>query len=327
VFCTLRFSSVRILVGTGLLLVAGCGGKTPVAPTPVLAISCPSSAAARAAVGTSSVAVSYSAPTTTGGQAPVTMVCAPTSGSMFPVGTNTVSCTANDTGGRSAACTFSVTIDPAPVPKLAYTKYLGFGDSETEGKVTAVPLQLFQNSYTLKLQPMLQARYTTQTIVVADDGFGGQEVADPATLSRFDAALARETPQVVLIMDGANDLYNQQNDGIAPAISAIAALGQHATDKGVQVFLATLPPADPSKSKGGGAAATPAFNAQLVNLANVRNWTLVDVNAAFHGDLGLIGSDGLHPTDAGYQVIAQAFYDRIVAKYDTTAGAAVAFRR
>jgi lysophospholipase L1-like esterase len=258
---------------------------------------------------------------------PVTMVCAPTSGSTFPVGTNTVSCTANDTGGRSAACTFSVTIQPAPVPMLAYTKYLGFGDSETEGKVTAVPLQLFANSYTLKLQPMLQSRYTTQTVVVDDNGFGGQEAADPATLTRLDTALASDPPQVILIMDGANDLYNHQDAGIGPSISAIATLGQHATDKGVQVFVATLPPPDPNKRLGAGAASTPAFNAQLVNLANVRNWTLVDVNAAFHGDLGLIGSDGLHPTDAGYQVIAQAFYDRIVAKYDTTAGAAVAFRR
>ncbi len=255
------------------------------------------------------------------------MVCAPTSGSMFPVGTNTVSCTANDTGGRSAACTFSVTIDPAPIPKLAYTKYLAFGDSETEGKVTAVPLQLLANSYTLKLQPMLQARYTSQTIVVGDEGQGGQAVADPDTLTRFDAALASSAPEVVLIMDGANDLNGQQNAGIAPAISAIATLGQHATDKGVQVFVATLPPMDPTKRNGNGAPALPAFNAQLVNLANVRNWTLVDVNGAFHGDLGLLGSDGLHPTDAGYQVIAQAFYDQIVAKYDTTAGAAVAFRR
>lgn len=257
----------------------------------------------------------------------MTTTCTQASGASFPVGSTAVSCTAVDAASQSAKCSFSVTVDPGPIPKLAYTKYLGFGDSETEGKISRLPQVLLPNSYTLKLQPMLQARYTTQTIVVADDGFGGQEVADPATLTRFDAALARETPQVVLIMDGANDLYNEQNDGIGPAISAIATLGQHATDKGVQVFLATLPPADPSKSKGGGAAATPAFNAQLVNLANVRNWTVVDVNGAFHGDLGLIGSDGLHPTDAGYQVIAQAFYDRIVAKYDTTAGAAVAFRR
>jgi lysophospholipase L1-like esterase len=119
-----------------------------------------------------------------------------------------------------------------------------------------------------------------------------------------------------MIMDGANDLYGLQRDGIGPAVSAIATLGAHASGRGVQVFLATLPPMDPARPKGAGAAAVAPFNAQLASLAAARNWTLVDVNAAFKGDLSLIGADGLHPTDAGYQVIAQAFYDTIVAKYE-----------
>jgi lysophospholipase L1-like esterase len=300
------------------MLWSGCSGKSPVAPTPDLAIVCPASISARAAVGAVNAPVSYAAATTTGGKAPVTTSCSQTSGFAFPVGSTTVSCNASDAAGHIASCAFSVTVDPAPIPQLAYTKYLGFGDSETEGKVSRVPQLLMPNSYTLKLQSMLQARYTNQTIVVADDGQGGEMASDPQTVVRFDAALLRETPQVVLIMDGANDLLNLDVSGIVPAISAVGTLGAHATDRGVQIFLATLPPSDPSKRLGGGASAVGPFNAQLASLAASRNWTLVDVNAAFHGDLGLLGSDGLHPTDAGYQVIAQAFYDKIVEKYDTT---------
>jgi lysophospholipase L1-like esterase len=229
-----------------------------------------------------------------------------------------VTCNAGDAAGHAASCSFSVTVDAAPVPKLLYTKYLAFGDSETEGKISTVPFVLLPNSYTLKLQPMLQARYTTQTIVVGDEGQGGQPAADPGTLTRFDAALVANAPDVVMIMDGANDLNGQVSAGIAPAIAAIGTLGAHATGKGVVVFIATLPPMNPAGKNGGGAPALPAYNAQLVSLAASHNWTLVDVNAAFHGDLSLIGSDGLHPTDAGYQVIAQAFYDKIVALYDRT---------
>jgi lysophospholipase L1-like esterase len=279
---------------------------------------CPASASARAGVGTAAATVTYTAPTATGGTAPVTTTCTPASGTSFQVGSTTVSCTASDAGAHSAACSFTVTVAPAPVPQLAYTKYLGFGDSETEGKVTRIPLQLLPNSYTLKLQPMLQSRYAAQTIVVGDNGFGGQEAADPATLQRLDDQLASDPPQVILIMDGANDLLNHQSAGIAPAISAIGTLGQHAVAKGVQVFLATLPPVNPGGQRGAGAAATPAFNAQLAGLAASRNWTLVDVNAAFNGNLALIGPDGLHPTDGGYQVMAQAFYDKITAQYDAT---------
>lgn len=296
---------------------SGCSGKSPVAPTPDLAVVCPASQSSRAAIGTISTPVTYSAPTTTGGKAPVTATCTPNSGAAFPVGSTTVSCNASDAGGHAASCSFSVTIDPAPIPQLAYTKFLGFGDSETEGKISRVPQILMPNSYTLKLQSMLQATYTSQTIVVADDGSGGQQVEDPSTFDRFRQAIFRESPQVVLIMDGANDLLDGGDDSINDAISAIKALGSYAASKNVQVFLATLPPMDPNK-RGDAAAAVAPFNAQVVSLAAARSWTVVDVNAAFKGDLGLIGADGLHPTDAGYQVIAKAFYDKIVEKYDQT---------
>ncbi len=296
-----------------------CGSKTPISPspTPALAITCPANASARADVGAAGAAVTFSPPTATGGKAPLTTTCTPQSGTTFPVGSTTVSCTASDTAGQSAQCTFSVVVNPGPVPRLAYTKYLGFGDSQTEGKISK-PQELMPNSYTLKLQPMLQARYTAQTIVVADDGLGGQAVEDPGTYDRFRQALFRETPEVVLIMDGANDLIDDTPD-IPATIDAMRDLGVYATSKGVQVFLATLPPMNPATRPA--APLVAPYNAQLVSLAASKNWTLVDVNAAFHGDLSLIGADGLHPTDAGYQVIAQAFYEKIAAKYDQTATA------
>jgi hypothetical protein len=42
-----------------------------------------------------------------------TVMCSPASGSMFPIGTTTVTCTATDDSGNSAMCSFMVTVTPA----------------------------------------------------------------------------------------------------------------------------------------------------------------------------------------------------------------------
>jgi hypothetical protein len=46
------------------------------------------------------------------------IVCTPPSGSVFPIGTTTVTCTATDSQGNSASCTFTVTVTQAPPPYI-----------------------------------------------------------------------------------------------------------------------------------------------------------------------------------------------------------------
>ena len=58
------------------------------------------------------------------------------------------------------------------------------------------------------------------------------------------------------------------------------------------------------------------YNDRLRAVALAKGAEFVDIAAGFQGDLSLLGSDGLHPTDAGYERIAQTFYDRIVALYE-----------
>jgi len=86
-----------------------------------LAISCPAIPTTVANNG-KFANVAYVNPTVTGGVAPVTTTCTPVSGSQFPVGTTTVSCTAVDTASQSASCTTTATVttsgggSPGPVP-------------------------------------------------------------------------------------------------------------------------------------------------------------------------------------------------------------------
>jgi lysophospholipase L1-like esterase len=299
-----------------LLGVARCGGH-PNAPTPTLAIFCPGNVNVQPPTGTSTAQVTFADPTTAGGKPPMTTTCSAKSGDTFPPGDHQINCSVVDSQSHSASCTFDVDV-AAPIPQLSVTKFLGFGDSETEGKVGQSPSQLFPTSYTIKLQSMLQARYSAQTVVVANDGQGGQEAADPQTLRRFEDALARENPQVVLLMDGANDLDKKGDDGVDPVVNALDTMVGRASARGISVFLATIPPEKPCSA---GSGSVSSLNNKIAALAGRRQLTLVDVYAAFNGDLGLIGSDCLHPTDAGYQVIAQAFYDKIVAKLETAPSA------
>ena len=75
---------------------------------PTLAVACPSAMTVSSSTG-SAMAVSYSA-TTSGGVAPVTVSGNPASGSMFPVGTTTVSVNAKSSDGQTASCNFPVTV-------------------------------------------------------------------------------------------------------------------------------------------------------------------------------------------------------------------------
>jgi len=57
-----------------------------------------------------SAVVNYPAPLVSGGSGNVVVVCNPPSGSVFPLGTTTVTCTATDAADNIATCSFNVTV-------------------------------------------------------------------------------------------------------------------------------------------------------------------------------------------------------------------------
>jgi hypothetical protein len=73
----------------------------PLSQTAVAAASCP--------LGTSAV-VSFAPPVVSDNCPGVTVVCNPPSGSPLPVGTTSVTCTATDTSGNTATCSFTVSV-------------------------------------------------------------------------------------------------------------------------------------------------------------------------------------------------------------------------
>ncbi len=299
------------------LAVAAAACSSPPGPTPTPdapSLSCPVGVSATSLDG-QPVVVSFSTPGVTGGAPPVTVSCVPASASTFVVGITTVTCTARDSIGRQASCPFSVQVTTPP--RLSVTKFLAFGDSLTEGKVSAsAPLYTlvdFPESYPRVLQGLLRDRYVAQpTLTVTNEGLGGEDAVEGVDWLPGVATVL--SPGAVLLMEGANDLNSiHAADRVEPASEAMREMVALVRATGAVAFLATLPPQRAGGSRALGAAYVSDYNARLRTIATQTGAVLVDVWAAFGGvaSTDLVGTDGLHLTAAGYQRVGQTFYEAI----------------
>jgi HYR domain-containing protein len=85
-----------------------CSFTVTVRDTQEPTITCPSNIT-QTTRGKKCVAISYPTPIVND-NCPSNVACVPPSGSCFPIGTTTVTCTATDSGGNSATCSFTVTL-------------------------------------------------------------------------------------------------------------------------------------------------------------------------------------------------------------------------
>jgi lysophospholipase L1-like esterase len=285
-------------------------------------ISCPAGKQVNAVQG-QPTAVTYDPPTTQNGQAPVTVNCAPASGSTFPLGSTPVTCTATDALARVASCSFTVAV--ATVPTLSYTKFLAFGDSLTEGTISPDTYTLAVDrpqSYPSQLQELLRARYTDQTITVVNEGCGGELTSGGSMfceggVARLPGVLDREKPQVLLLMHGANDLRIERE--IPNIIGALETMVGQAQRVGVTVMIASLPPQNPEGSRGDAAHRLPRYTSEIQRMAADEGALFVDLYNVLGTWQGLVGVDGLHPTPTGYQKIAAVWRDEIQKHFEVAA--------
>ncbi len=300
------------------VLAGSCGGDTTTSPTPPpaaqLAVSCPSSfgVVSPSNVG---VAVNYTTPVATGGQAPVAVTCSPIAGQLFPPGTTTVTCTARDAVFVTASCSFAVTVTIPP--RLSRTSFLAFGDSITAGEVT-VPLGTALStgepaykqvvvpaaSYPSVLESLLDARYLAQTPTVVNAGKPGEWAADGPP--RLRAAITTNRPEVVLLLTGHNDLGSTQQ--AIGGYNGLLQMVRETKTSGARIFVGTLLPSIPGRSKSQPQALLLQFNDAVRAMAAAEGVTLVDLYTAMLPEVNtLIGVDGLHPNEAGYGRMASLF--------------------
>jgi lysophospholipase L1-like esterase len=309
-------------------LAARCG-DSPTGPSgPGPSISCPPPVRIESLDGRP-VTATYTTPQATGGQQPVTVTCAPASGTAFPVGSTTVTCEAVDRANRQTSCSFFVSVTR---PRLVATRFLAFGDSLTLGVIRDTPTLLLADrpdSYPFELQRLLTARYQTQTPEVLNDGVGGETAArTPASQSvgrlRLPGSLDANRPDVLLLMEGTNDLLSGES-GATNALVALEEMVIIGRARGARVLLATIPPqrAGGIRQRDRVAAMIPGFNDSIRQIAARQGVPLVDVYRALENRLDLIGVDDLHPTPQGYDLIAATSFDVIRARLEENQPSAI----
>ena len=165
-----------------------------------------------------------------------------------------------------------------------------FGDSFTHGNACACP------SYPVRL-----AALTGKTVY--NTGVGGTLATE--NIERAQGAIDRFHPAFMMILYGVGDVIH----GFSSS-AIVAALGQMidiCLENHVVPVLATYP--EPFGDHGAFAAGTLQLNVRIRELAAARGIRCVDLEPEFLANPDLYESDGLHPNDAGTQIMAQSFGD------------------
>lgn len=332
----------RFVVAAALVAGFAAGCSSPTTPTPAPApapapiptpipdpdpptLTCPANVTANT-TSSAGVAVTFAAPAVAAGKEPVTVACTPASGSTFPFGVTTVSCTGTDALNRTNSCSFTVTV--SRTPELTATTFMAFGDSVTAGEITSpiagssrqggfpnfILRVVSSASYPTVLQSLMAARYTAQApvIEVRNEGLSGELARDASAQARLAQALATHRPGVVLLMHGYNDIIDPSV--LSSTATAIAVMAAEARNRGARVFIANLAPSRTTGANARPASSVTGFNERLLTVIRGEGATLVDIHGAILPAVNTyIGIDGLHPNEAGYRKIAETFLATIQA--------------
>jgi lysophospholipase L1-like esterase len=205
---------------------------------------------------------------------------------------------------------------PQPAPVLGINRILTFGDSMTAG-TTSPAVPQFRTalsagipfSYPFKLSALLTQRYSNQEIVVLNGGIAGKKATEDR--SRIGGVMAEADAELLVLMEGANDLLSifippvpeSPNAVIRGAVDAMEDMVREAMARRMEVIVVNLPPQRESGPRGAAAKYVGQYNSMLQQMAAKKGARFVDLHSQF--DLSLIGVDGLHPTEAGYERVAE----------------------
>ena len=209
----------------------------------------------------------------------------------------------------------------APPRALGVTRFVAFGDSITWGATSAwFSANMFfaaaNGGYPERLAANLTVVHTPQPITMFNDGLPGELAVN--ALTRFRTMLTTRRPGAVLLLEGINDLSNDVS--VSRTIGGLRAMLDAAAAQGVPVLLATMyqtyEEVDPDGNfRANGAAFVPAFNVEFRKLVLGRpNVFLVDLEPVM-AKRALVGKDGIHLEDAGFDVMAARFQSVIDAVF------------
>ena len=167
---------------------------------------------------------------------------------------------------------------------------VAFGDSLTQGNMCDCA------SYPSRLAGLIGKN-------VVNTGVAGPLAVE--NVERTQAAIDRFHPAFMLILYGVNDVIHSY--GPAAIAGALSEMVQICKDNHVVPVLATYP--ETILDHAGFGPRVLQLNSRIRNLAGELNVHCVDLEKEFGANPDLYEIDGLHPNDAGTQVMALAFAD------------------
>lgn len=198
-----------------------------------------------------------------------------------------------------------------PVTLAAQTRYIAFGDSITVGVGDDESRPEAERGYPPRLEAMLNE--AGQAAVVSNRGLGAEKT--PEGLTRLDEVLASEEGDVLLLMEGSNDISREISR--ETTLFNLGEMARKAEAAGLEVVHATVIPRIPRARVDADNVLNRRLNRHIRDLAGTRGrdladnfevfWRLPDRFADFYWDqpTDRVG----HPNAAGYDVMAEVFFD------------------
>jgi lysophospholipase L1-like esterase len=207
-----------------------------------------------------------------------------------------------------------------PPRALGVTRFVAYGDSITWGALSNWQAQFLfaaaNGGYVERVEVGLNTHHAPQRFIVFNEGLPGELAVN--ALSRFRSVLTTRRPEAVLLLEGINDLNNDVS--VSRVVGGLRQMLDAAATAGVPVLLATMyqtyAVTDPTGGfRPNGAAAVPALNAEIRRLVAGRlNVHLVDLERVMT-ERRFVGADGLHTTEAGFEIMASTFIATIEAAF------------
>ena len=202
-------------------------------------------------------------------------------------------------------------ISAIPAREGAKRAILCFGDSLTFGTTsraapgfaTLSPIE----GYVPKLQRLLEDELDEKLRMVNSSRGGGDTNEG---LARLPNELRIHNPDLVLLWLGVVDVNTNEKARFTQLRENLVAMMRMIKREGAKVVIGTYPPMDPEGFRALAAENVARLNTIIRQEANAEQVPIAGHEIAFGNDPdGLLGSDGLHPNDNGYQLIAETWFE------------------
>ncbi len=205
-------------------------------------------------------------------------------------------------GRGAAALLLSLILLSVALP-VQSANIIAFGDSITYGHSSRT------GGYPPKLAGLLNDNGKPSAVL--NRGVSGEQT--PTGVRRIDGVLASWPADLILIMEGTNDI--RAGISVETTRFNLQAMVDKSRAAGVSPVISTLTPSD----RGASPVLIPdVFNPMIRDLARGNRISLADQYQAILASWPTANADGLHPNDTGYQIIAQTYYNVIAPRITST---------